>query len=140
MRILFALTAVCLLAGCERVSFAKRDGLSLSEQARAIAVLHSNANALNAGDIEAMERTIHPGSSESSDDAQALIERYSPTVGIRGVRVRSQSQSEIVVEYEQTVEVKRGSMPFSSAILQTRLVRDGSRWGIYSTRLIRAIR
>ena len=140
MRILFTVFTVCLLAGCERVNFVKREGLSVAERARAIAVLHKNAAALNAGDIEALERTIHSESPEVADNAQEQIVRFLPTVTLRGLKVVAEKQAEIVVEYEQTVEVKRGSLPFGSVVVQTTLARDGGRWGIFSTRPIRFIR
>lgn len=140
MRILSTLMLACLLAGCERVNFARRAGLSVAERAQALSVLQLNAKALNAGDIDALERTIHPDSPEKVDDVQERIERFAPTVEIRGLKVVSESSAEIVVEYEQTANVKYGDLPFSAAIVQTKLLRDGGRWGIYSTRMIRLIR
>ena len=139
MRILSTLAIACLLTGCEPVNFAKREGLSVVERARAMAVLQLNAKALNAGDIDALERTIHPDSSELVEDAQGLIERFAPTVALRGLKVVSEKAGEIVVEYEQTASVKHGALPFSSTIVQTTLLSDGGRWGIYSTRLVRLI-
>ena len=61
------------------------------------------------------------------------------TLRLRGIKVVSEKSDELLVEYEQTIEVKRGSLPFSSAIVQTKLVRDGARWGIYSTNFVRVI-
>jgi hypothetical protein len=140
MRILSTLFVACLFCSCKPVNFAKREGLSLSERARALSVLHLNALAVNTGNVEVMERTIHSESPQRIEDAQEKIEQFSPTVGIRGLKTVSEKPTEIVVEYEQTVEVKHGSMPFSSAIVQTTLARDDARWAIYSTRVVRLIR
>lgn len=139
MKAIALVSSLCLLAACEPVDFAKRNELSLVERAAAVDTLRLNAAALNAGDLDALERTIDENSPLFEDavhSAQATIARYGPTVGIRDVRLVSEKRGELVLGYVQTIAVARGHLPFSAAQVETTLVRGRKGWAISSTRVL----
>ncbi len=139
MKAIAFVSSLCLLTACERVDFARRNELSLVERNAAVETLRRNAAALNAGDLDALERTIDENSpvlEEAMQSAEAMIVRFGPTVGIRDVRLVSEKRGELVLGYVQTIAVKRGHMPFSAAQVETTLVRGRNGWGISSTRVL----
>lgn len=138
MKAFVIISSVCLLAACKPVDFAKQSQLSLQDRASAVATLRANAAALNAGDLEALERTLYDDSGVRG--AQQMIAHYAPIVGVRGVKVTSETQDSIVVEYEQTIEVRKGQLPFTSALVQSTLSRTENGWGIVSTRVLNLLR
>lgn len=138
MKAIAIISSVCLLAACKPVDFAKPNQHSVQERASAVATLRANAAALNAGDLEALERTLYDDSGIRG--AQQLIAHYAPVVGIRGVKVASETRDSIVMEYEQTIEVRRGQLPFTSALVQSTLSRTETGWGIVSTRVLNLLR
>ena len=138
MKAFVIISSLCLLAACKPVDFAKQGQLSLQDRASAVATLRANAAALNAGDLEALERTLYDDSGVRG--AQQMIAHYAPIVGVRRVKVTSETQESIVVEYEQTIEVRKGQLPFSSALVQSTLSRTENGWGIVSTRVLNLLR
>lgn len=138
MKAIVIISSVCLLAACKPVDFAKPNQLSVQDRASAVATLRANAAALNAGDLEALERTLYDDSEIRG--AQQMIAHYAPVVGIRGVKVASETRDAIVMEYEQTIEVRRGQLPFTSALVQSTLSRTENGWGIVSTRVLNLLR
>jgi hypothetical protein len=140
MRPILTATLLTVLSGCEPVSFVNRGTLSIAERAKAAEVLRLNSDALNSGDLELLEKTMHPEATASLQGAAEQIERLGPTVGIHGLKLISESAREVVFEYEQTIQVKRGTVPFSGAIVQTKLLKDGPRWAIHSTKLVSVVR
>ncbi len=143
MRLPVILIAIAFLPACERVDFRNRDSLPLIERAKAVHTLRLNAAAINAADMDALERTLHEEAGDveqSIASAEAMIARYAPEVGIQDVKTVSDSKEKIVLEYTQTIAVKRGAMPFKSARAQTTLLRKGDGWGIASTQVLNLFR
>lgn len=134
MKAFVILSSVCLLAACKPVDFAKQSQLSLQDRASAMATLRANAAALNAGDLDALGRTLYDDSELLS--ARQMIAHYSPTVGVRGLNVVAETSDSILVDYEQTIEVAKGKLPFKSALVQSKLSRTENGWGIVSTRVL----
>ena len=138
MKAFAIISSVCLLAACKPVDFAKPGQLSVQDRASAVATLRANAAALNAGDLEALERTLYDDSGVRS--AQQMIAHYAPIVGVRGVKVTSEAHDSIVIGYEQTIAVRKGQLPFTSALVQSTLARTENGWGIVSTRVLSLLR
>lgn len=94
-----------------------------------------NAAAFSAGDIDAMEATMHPDVAGLTD-AQALFDRYAPKMEISAVKFVSQSAGGVVFEYTQAIQSTRQKLPVTSARVRTLLLRTDNGWGIRSTDIL----
>ncbi len=139
MRVVVIFFTLCLLSACEPVDFTKRTELSLVDRARAVETLRQNAAAFSAGDIEAVEATMHPEAEEAAN-AQALFDRYAPLMEISGVKCVAQSPGAVVFTYFQSIKATRGHLPVTGAQVRTTLRRTADGWGIISTDVIKLVR
>jgi hypothetical protein len=98
MKRFLLVATLAALSGCEPVDFNNRS--SLSDRMEAIAVLRANADAVNRGDIDAMEKTLLEGTPEADNTmqhAQEMLSRYAPKVGVSEVSVVFQRPAEILL-------------------------------------------